>query len=183
MTGIPVASQNNWEVSSFEQSYQGGDTNITCFMTPGDSTPVPAVAWGKRSGVAQARPSPLLIAVASRFDRRSHLNEPRYKLFWQTVAVAASMLIFASLRPHPSTTDVSASDTTRPTMFASSAEVLRRTVSGKRSKQMGVSKMAGMRMRRSDSFVAKDFTNHFNLHAQSIAIVHKSEFTHSGQRQ
>lgn len=152
-------------------------------MTSGDSTPAPAVAWGKHSGIAQARPSTLLVAVASRFDRRSRLNEPRYKLFWQTVAVAASMLIFASLRPHPSTTDVTASDTTRPTMFTSSPKVLRRTVSGKRPKQMGVSKMAGMRMSHSDSFVAKDFTNHINLHAESIAIVQKSEFTHSGQRQ
>ena len=151
-------------------------------MTSCDSTPAPAVACGKRSGIAQSRPLTLLVAAASRFDRSNRRNEPRYKLFWQTVAVAASMLIFASLRPHPSTTDVTASDTTRPTMFVSSPEGLRR-VSGKRSKQMGVSKMAAMRMRHSDSFVAKDFTNHFNLHAQSIAIVQKSESTHSGQRQ
>ena len=36
------------------------------------------------------------------------MNEPRYKLLWQTVAIFASMLIFASLRP--STADVTASD-------------------------------------------------------------------------
>ena len=55
---------------------------------------------------------------------------------------------------------------------------LGRTVSGKRPKQMGVSKTAEAQLRRSDYFVAKDFTNHFNLHAQSIATVGKSE-THA----
>jgi hypothetical protein len=146
------------------------------------STPCPAIAAGECSGIAQARPSALLVGVTPRFGRRGRLNEPRYKLFWQTIAIAASMLLFASLRP--STTDVTASDTTRSIMFASSPKVLRPTVSGKRPQQIGLSKMAGMRMRQSDSFVAKDFTNHFDLHAQSIAIVQKSELTRSrGQRQ
>jgi hypothetical protein len=128
-------------------------------MPSGVSTPPPAIAAGERSGIAQARPSALLVGLASRFDRRSRLNEPRYKLFWQTVAIVASMLIFGSLRP--STTDVTASDTTRSTMLDSSPRGLRPTVSGKRSQQIGLSKMAGMRMRQSDSSVAKDSTNHF----------------------
>ena len=150
-------------------------------MPCGDSTPPPAIASGERSDIAQARPSTLLVAVAPRFDRRGRLNEPRYKLFWQTVSIAASMVLFASLRP--STKDVTASDTTRSIVFASSPRVLRRTVSGKRSQQLGVSKTVEMRMRQSDYFVAKDFTNHFNLHAQSIVTVQKSEPPRTAQHQ
>jgi hypothetical protein len=151
-------------------------------MPSGVSTPPSAIAAGERPGIAQARPSTLLVGVTSRFGRRGRLIEPRYKLFWQTTAIAASMLIFASLRPRPLTIDVTASDTTRSTMFASSPKVLRPTVSGKRSQQIGLSKMAGMRMRQSDSSMAKDSTNHFNLHAKGIAIAQKSDLTRSGQR-
>jgi hypothetical protein len=149
-----------------------------CSMPSGSQLLPPAIAAGERSGM---RPSTFLVGVTSRFGRRGRLNEPRYKLFWQTIAIAASMLLFASLRP--STTDVTVSDTIRSTIFASNSNVLRPAVSGKRSQRIGLSKMAGMRMRQSDSFVAKDFTNHFNLHAQGIAIVQKSDLTHSGQRQ
>jgi hypothetical protein len=148
-------------------------------MPSGDSTLPPLIASGEHSGSRPARPSALLVGVASRFGRRSRLNEPRYKLLWQTVAIVASMLIFASLRP--STRDVTASDTTRPTMLDSSPRGLRRTVSGTRSRQVGVSKTAEVQRRQSDYFVAKDFTNHFNLHGQSIATVQKSEFTRTGQ--
>jgi len=148
-------------------------------MPSGDSTLPPVIASGEHSGSSPARPSALLVGVASRFGRRSRLNEPRYKLLWQTVAIVASMLIFASLRP--STTDVTASDTTRSTMLDSSPRGLRRTVSGTRSRQVGVSKTAEVQMRQSDYFVAKDFTNHFNLHGQSIATVQKSELTRTGQ--
>jgi hypothetical protein len=95
------------------------------------------------------------------------------------VAIVASMLIFASLRP--STTDVTASDTTRSIMLDSSPQGLRRTVSETRSEQMGVSKTAEVQMRQSDHFVTKDFTNHFNLPGQSIATVQKSEPTRTGQ--
>jgi hypothetical protein len=149
-----------------------------CSMPSGSQLLPRAIAAGERSGM---RPSTLLVGVTSRFGRRGRLNAPRYKLFWQTIAIAASMLLFASLRP--STRDVTVSDTIRSTIFAPNSNVLRPAVSGKRSQRIGLSKMAGMRMRQSDSFVAKDFTNHFNLHAQSIAIVQKSDLTHSGQRQ
>lgn len=148
-------------------------------MPSGDSTLPSVVASGEHSGSRPARPSALLVGLASRFGRRSRLNEPRYKLLWQTVAIVASMLIFGSLRP--STADVTASDTTRSTMLDSTPQGSRRTVSETRSQQMGVSKTAEAQLRRSDYFVAKDFTNHFNLHGQSIATVQKSEVTRTGQ--
>lgn len=150
-------------------------------MPCGDSTSPPAIASGERSDIAQARPSTLLAAVAPRFDRRGRLNEPRYKLFWQTVSIAASMVLFASLRP--STTDVTARDTTQSIIFASSPKVLRRTVSERRSQQPGVSKTVETRMGHSDYFVAKDVTNHFNLPAQSTVTVQKSELSRTAQHQ
>jgi hypothetical protein len=146
-------------------------------MPSGDSTLPPVVASGEHSGTRRTRPSALFVGVASRFGRRSRLSEPRYKLLWQTVAIVASMLIFGSLRP--STPDVTASDTTRSTMLDSSPQGFRQTVSETRSQQMGMSKTA--EVRQSDHFVAKDFTNHFNLHGQSIATVKKSELTRTGQ--
>ena len=139
----------------------------------------PSLPSGEQSRSSLARPSALFVGVASRFGRRSRLNGPRYILFWQTVAIVASMLIFASLRP--STTDVTAGDTTRSTMLNFGSKELGQTVSGTRSQQMGVSKTAEAQLRRSDYFVAKDFTNHFNFHAQSLATAQKSELTRTGQ--
>jgi len=46
---------------------------------------------------------------------------------------------------------------------------------------MEVSKRAEVQLRQSDYFVAKDSTNHFNLDAQSIATVQKSELTRTGR--
>ena len=139
----------------------------------------PSLPSGGQSGISLARPSALFVGVASRFGGRSRLNRPRYILLWQTVAIVASMLIFASLRP--STTQVTAGDTTRSTMLDSSPKGLRRTVSGTRSKTE-VSKAAEARLRQSDYFVAKDFTNHFNLHAHtSIATMQKSELTRNAR--
>jgi hypothetical protein len=95
------------------------------------------------------------------------------------MAIAASMLIFASLRP--ATTDLTAGETSRSTMLNFGSKELSRTVSGERPQQMGVPKTAKVQLRRSDYLVAKDFTNHFNLHAQSIATVKKSELTPTAQ--
>jgi hypothetical protein len=148
-------------------------------MPSGDSPLFRVIASGERPSIRPVRPSALLVGVASRFGRRSRLNEPRYKLLWQTLAIVASMLIFASLRP--STTAVIASDTTRSTMLVSSSQGLLRTVSGRRSQQMEVSKRAEVQLHQSDYFVAKDSTNHFNLHVQSIATVQKSDLTRTGQ--
>ena len=128
---------------------------------------------GAQSGISPAQPTAFSVDVASRFGERSRLNGPRYPLLWQTVAIAASMLVFASLRP--STTDVTAGDANRN--FGSKG--LGRMVSGE-PKQVGVSKTEA-RLRRSGYFVAKDFTNHFNLHAQSIATVGKSELAPTAQ--
>ena len=72
-------------------------------------------------------------------------------------------------------------DANRSTMLNFGSKELGRTVSGERPKQVGVSKTAQVQLRRSDYFVAKDFTNHFNLHAQSIATVGKSERTPTAQ--
>ena len=66
-------------------------------------------------------------------------------------------------------------------MLDFASKELGRTVSGTRSPRMDVSKTAEAHQRRSAYFVAKDFTNHFNLRAQSIAIVQKPELTRPGQ--
>jgi hypothetical protein len=89
------------------------------------------------------------------------------------------MLLFASLRP--ARTDLAAENPTRSTMLDFASKELSRTVSVTRSPRMGVSKIGEAQLRQSAYFVAKDFTNHFNLQAQSIAIVQKSELARPGQ--
>ena len=148
-------------------------------MSSGDSTLSHAVPYGDHSGIRLAQPSALLVGVVSRFGGRNRLNEPDYKLFWQTVAIAASMLIFASLRPW--TTEVTAGDTTRSILLNSSTKGLRQTLSGPRSQQTEVSKAAEVQLRQSNYFVAKDFTNHFSLHAHGVATKQKSELTRNAQ--
>jgi hypothetical protein len=148
-------------------------------MRSGDSNPPLAIASGERSGVAQARPSALLVGVLSRFGGRGRLNEPRYKLFWQTIAIAASMLIFASIRP--STIVITARHTTPPTLLNFVSKGLGSRVSGARSQQMGVSKTAETHLGQSTYFVAKDFTNHVNLRQQNIATVQKAELPRTRQ--
>ena len=149
-------------------------------MSSGDSTPSHVVPSGDHSGIRLAQPSALLVGVASRFGGRNRLNEPRYQLFWQTVAIAASMLLFASLRP--SATEVAAGDTTRSVMLNSSPKGLRWTLSGPRSQQTEVSKAAEVQLRQSNYFVAKDFRNHFSLHAHGVETKQKSELTRNAQR-
>jgi hypothetical protein len=167
-----------WVMRSFRHA---SGRHEAASMPSGDSNPHPAIASGERSGVAQVRPAALLAGVLSRFAGRGRLNEPRYKLFWQTTAIAASMLIFASIRP--STIAITARDTTPPTLLNFVSKGLGSRVSGARSQQMGVSKTAETHLHQSTDFVAKDFTNHFNLHAQSIVTVQKSELSGTGQRQ
>jgi hypothetical protein len=132
-------------------------------MAAPDPTPFP-----KKSGISPARPSALFI-VASRLGRRNQLNEPPYKLFWQTVAIAASMLIFAALRP--STADVTG-DTNRPILVNTSPKGLH--LSRTRFRQTEGSKAAEAQLRQSN-LVAKAFTNHSN-----VATMQKSELTRAG---
>jgi hypothetical protein len=132
----------------------------------------PIKPGGVQFGISPAQPTAFSVNVASRFGGRSRLNGPRYPLLWQTLAIAASMLIFASLRP--SATKVTAGDPNRATMLNFASKGLGRTISGERPKQVGLSKTEA-HLHRSDYFLAKDFTNHFNRHAQSTATTGKSE--------
>jgi hypothetical protein len=138
-------------------------------MPAPDPTPFPVVLpFEQKSGISPTRPSALLV-IASRLRRRNRLNEPRYKLFWETVAIAASMLIFASLRP--STADVTG-DTTRSILVNTSHKGLH--LSRTRSRQTEGSKAAEAQLRQSN-LVAKAFTKHF-----SVATMQKSELTRGG---
>lgn len=159
---------------------EAGKSELTkdLFMTPHHRTSPTRPAEGQ-PGISPAQPASFLVGVASRFGGRSDLNSPRYKLLWQTVAIAASMLIFASLRP--ATTDVTARNPTPSTILDVGSEGLGRTPSGTRSPRMGVSKTTEAQLRRPAYFVAKDFTNHFRFRAQSVAPVQKSELTRLGQ--
>jgi hypothetical protein len=143
-------------------------------MTSSDPTLPPVVASAEPSRSRLARQSTVPVGMASRLARRHRLNEPRYKLLWQTVAVAASMLMFAWLRPP--TDQVKSGDAVQTVAFGSSAVGLPRSASaGPRSQASQVSN------RRSDYFVAKDFTNRVNAPARGVATMQKSELTRNGQ--
>ena len=134
----------------------------------------------EKSRNSLAQTSAIFFGIASRFKGRSRVvNGPRYKLFWQTVAIVASMLIFAALRP--STIEVTAGDTTQSTRLDSSSKELRGTVSGMRSQQTEVPKATEAQLRQSDYVVAKDFTKHFKLRAYRSATIQKSDLKHNAQ--
>jgi hypothetical protein len=140
----------------------------------------PSLASGEKSQNSPAQTAAILFGMASRFSGRSRVvNGPRYKLFWQTVATVASMLIFAALRP--STTEVTAGDTTQSTRLESGSKELRQPVSETRSQQTEVPKAAEAQLRQSDYVVAKDFTKHFTLHAHSSATIQKSDLKRNAQ--
>jgi hypothetical protein len=122
----------------------------------------------------QRQPSALFIAVAPRFDRRRRLNEPRYKLFWETMAVVASMLMFAALRP--STPAITPGGIGQSTRVYLSSEKLGRTDPKTRFQPAEVSNA-----REPQYSMAKDFTNHSNLGVHSIATMRKSEGTPAAQ--
>jgi hypothetical protein len=122
----------------------------------------------------QRQSSAFFMAVASRFDRRRCLDEPRYKLFWEVMAIVASMLIFAALRP--STPAITPGATGQSTRIYLRSEKLGRTDSTARFQPTGVSN-AG----ESQYSMAKDFTDHSKLRSHSIATVQKSEVTHAAQ--
>jgi hypothetical protein len=120
--------------------------------------------------VKQRQPSALFIAIASRFGRRRRLNEPRYKLFWETMAVAASMLMFAALRP--STTTITADGTGQTTRIYLKSEALGRT-DPKTSLLPTEASNAG----EPQYSMARDFTNHSKPRVHSAATVRKSDVT------
>jgi hypothetical protein len=121
------------------------------------------------------------------------INGQRYSLFWQTVAIAASMLIFGAIRP--STTHVTAGDTNQSTGFDSGSKESTQTISGPRSRatiqpskspvtrsSTRVARAAGPQRHQSDDdSVAKDLTNHFDLHVHSIANQQNSYLKRSAQ--
>jgi hypothetical protein len=84
------------------------------------------------------------------------------------------MLMFAWLRPPMN--DVTAGATTRSTHFGVSA-----VSAGTRSQQSKISNPGRAELRRSDYFVAKDFTNRINAHAGGVATMQKSELAPNGQ--
>jgi hypothetical protein len=134
----------------------------------------PSLPSEEKSQNSPAQTAAILFGMASRFSGRSRVvNGPRYKLFWQTVATVASMLIFAALRP--STTEVTAGDTTQSTRRESGSKA------ETRSQQTEVPKAAEAQLRQSDYVVAKDFTKHFTLHAHSSATIQKSDLKRNAQ--
>jgi hypothetical protein len=120
--------------------------------------------------VKQRQPSALFLVVASRFGKRRRLNEPRFKLFWETMAVAASMLMFAALRP--STTAVIAGDTGQSTRIYLKSEALGRTDLKTRFQSTEVSDAAEPQYS-----MARDFTNHSKSRVRSASTTRKSEVT------
>jgi hypothetical protein len=147
-----------------------------------------------RSRIGPAQNSAISFGKASRLGRSNRwVNGPRYSLLWQTVAIAASMLIFAATRP--STTDVTAGDTNQSTQFDSDSKESTQTVSGLGSgppiqppkspvtrSSTEAPKAGGAQRQQSDyDFVAEDFTNHFDLHAPSIAVLQNSELKRNAQ--
>jgi hypothetical protein len=118
----------------------------------------------------QQQHSALFTAVTSRFGKRRRLNEPRFKLFWETAAVAASMLMFAALRP--STTAVTPGDTGQSTRIYLQSEALGRTDLKTRLQPTEVSDAAEPQYS-----MAKDFTNHSKSRVRSASTVRKSEVT------
>ena len=143
--------------------------------TANPSLSPPSMPSGEKSRISPAQSSATLFRRASRFGKRSRLvNEPRYKLFWQTVAIAASMLIFATLRP--STPEVITGNTTQSARLDSGSKELRRTVSGTRPQQTELPKAAKSQLRHSDYFVPKDVTNRFH-----VATLQKSELRRNAQ--
>jgi hypothetical protein len=117
--------------------------------------------------------------MISRFGGRPRLNEPRYKLFWQTMAIVTSMLIFGALRR--STMEITDRDSARVTVRDSRSEELGWKVSGFQARQVEAD-AAEARLNIANHFVAKDFTNHIKVQAHNSATMKKSDLTPSAQQ-
>jgi hypothetical protein len=152
------------------------------------SNPPPPLLTDHRSRVSPAHTSAASCGRAARRDEgRRRLSVPRYRLLWQTVAIATSMLLFAAIRP--STTDATIGGTDQSTRFAADSEEPTQSASrrqpvttSRRSKSpvvpssTGAMKTARERRHQTDQgFVAEDFTNHFDRPAGSVATLQSSE--------
>jgi hypothetical protein len=127
----------------------------------------PVTAPKKPAAIRKAPYSKLFGGIVGRLRKKSR-TEPRFNLFWQTVAVSASMLLFASVRPSPSL---------RATTAAAGSP---RAVSlDAPSEQNKISKVTKVALRRSDYPIAKDFTSRVDARPRNIAAVEKSDLTRS----
>jgi hypothetical protein len=133
-------------------------------MSPEAQSPMPSA---KQSRISPTQPSTLFLAAALRFGGRRRLNEPGYKLFWETVAIIASMLIFSALRPSP--TELAARGATQ---FGATQSARIQTNSihtnSKESHPRTRSQLAEVQTAREGQLhMARDFTNHSSLLAHT----------------
>ena len=128
-----------------------------------DSSPSPSVG---RSRTSPKQTSVLWTGLVSRFGARRRLKEPRYKLFWQTVAIVASMLVFIAIRPPRE--DVVAGGPQRSITGDPHPEDLR-SVTGARAMPAGALSPSNRLRSASDHSSAKASLNGVTLHAGNIA--------------
>jgi hypothetical protein len=139
-------------------------------MAVGDhsnSSPIPSTG---RSQTSPKQTSALWTGLVSRFGARRRLQEPGYKLFWQTVAIVASMLVFIAIRPPRE--DVAGGPQRSITSEPRPEDV--RTVAGARAMPAGALSPSNRLRSASDHSSAKASLNGVTLHAGNIA--RKSDF-------
>lgn len=162
-------------------------TGLSAKTARPSSSPPPLPA-DHTSRIAPAQTSSVSSGKVSRPDKRRRLlSVPRYSLLWQTVAIAASMLLFAAIRP--STTDATTRGADQSTRFAANSEEPMQLASRGQSvttnrtskssvppASTGAMTTAGEQRYQTDHlFVAEDFTHHFDSQAHSIATLQGSE--------
>jgi hypothetical protein len=185
-----AASQKSTDVLQGSPVAQGG----LSARTGNPSHPPPLLPAEGKSRTSSAQTAAISRGKDLLLGGRSRLaNGQRYSLFWQTVAIAASMLIFGAIRP--STTTPTAGGTNQSARFDSGSKELSQTVSGPRSRTTiqstkspvtrsptKVPKAAGAQRHQSDDdFVAEDLTKHFDSNAHSIANLQNSDLKRSAQ--
>lgn len=135
----------------------------------------PKIPSAKRAVTSSVQASALSRGVA-RFVRQYRPSEPRFKLFWQTVAVAASMLLFSLVRP--SSNQLATAEAMQSTGSSSGVIALRGPSSSETPpQQTELLKPSKAELHASDYPVAKDFTNHLAAHRHNTATVQKSGLT------
>jgi hypothetical protein len=124
----------------------------------------------KQSGISPTNSSPLFLAAAARFGGRRRLNESGYQLFWETMAVVASMLIFSALRTLP--TEVTGGG------MAQSIKIQTVSIHGNSKELHRGTGLQQAEARGAQLHMARDFTNHSNLPAHTTE---KSEVVSNAQ--